>query len=165
MARLGDRGRWGVILGGYLSDIWRQRDPRGRLFINMLSALLPIPLVAFLLTTDSLAAFYWVNPIAHMIASAWVGAAVATLQDLVLPRMRATAGATYILGTTMIGLALGPYFAGQMSGLAGHDIRIGIGSLYFMPLLTLIGLWIGSRHIARLEATKVERARAAGEPI
>ncbi len=155
----------GVILGGYLSDIWRQRDPRGRLFINMLSASLPIPLVAFLLTTDSLAAFYWVNPIAHMIASAWVGAAVATLQDLVLPRMRATAGATYILGTTMIGLALGPYFAGQISGLAGHDIRIGIGSLYFMPLLTLIGLWIGSRHIARLEATKFERARAAGEPI
>ena len=40
------------------------------------------------------------------------------LQDLVLPRMRATAGATYILGTTMVGLALGPYFAGKMS--AGH---------------------------------------------
>jgi len=155
----------GVILGGYLSDLWRQRDPRGRLFINMLSAVLPIPLVAFLLTTDSLAAFYWVNPFAHMIASAWVGAAVATLQDLVLPRMRATAGATYILGTTMVGLALGPYFAGQISGLAGHDIRIGIGSLYFMPLLTLIGLWFGARHIARLEETKVERARAAGEQI
>src|SRR5688572_32544230 len=28
-----------------------------------------------------LAAFYWVNPFAHMFASAWVGAAVATLQD------------------------------------------------------------------------------------
>ena len=81
----------------------------------MLSVILPIPVVAFLLTTDSLAAFYWVNPLAHMLASAWVGAAVATLQDLVLPRMRATAGATYILGTTMVGLALGPYFAGKMS--------------------------------------------------
>ena len=97
----------GVILGGYLSDLWRQRSANGRLYVNMLSALLPIPLVAFLLTTDSLAAFYWVNPVAHMVASAWVGAAVATLQDLVLPRMRATAGATYILGTTMVGLALG----------------------------------------------------------
>ena len=58
-------------------------------------------------------------PFAHMFASAWVGAAVATLQDLVLPRMRATAGATYILGTTMVGLALGPYFAGKMSVLTG----------------------------------------------
>ena len=155
----------GVILGGYLSDLWRQRNVNGRLYVNMLSAVLPIPFVAFLLTTDSLAAFYWVNPIAHLLASAWVGAAVATLQDLVLPRMRATAGATYILGTTMVGLALGPYFAGQISSLTGSQIGLGIAALYFMPVLTLIGLWIGSRHLGRLESTKVERARAAGEPI
>ncbi|MDQ8757860.1 MFS transporter [Sphingosinicella sp. LHD-64] len=155
----------GVILGGYLSDLWRQRDPRGRIFVNMLSVVLPIPLIGFLLTTENLAAFYWVNPIAHMFASAWVGAAVATLQDLVLPRMRATAGATYILGTTMVGLALGPYFAGQMMGLADRNIAVGIAALYFMPVLTLIGLWIGARHLATLEATKVERARAAGEPV
>jgi MFS family permease len=154
----------GVILGGYLSDLWRQRSPNGRLYINMLSATLPLPLVAFMLTTDDLTAFYWVNPIAHMCASAWVGAAVATLQDLVLPRMRATAGATYILGTTMVGLALGPYFAGKMSVLAG-DLGTGIAALYFMPFLTLIGLAIGARHLATLEATKVERARAAGEPV
>jgi MFS family permease len=154
----------GVILGGYLSDVWRQRDPRGRLFVNMLSVVVPIPLVAFMLTTDDLTAFYLVNPVAHMFASAWVGAAVATLQDLVLPRMRATAGATYILGTTMVGLALGPYYAGKMSVLTG-SLPAGIAALYLMPPLTLIGLWIGSRHLARLEATKVERARTEGEPI
>lgn len=154
----------GVILGGYLSDIWRQRDPRGRIFINALSVILPIPIVAFLLTTDDLTAFYWVNPLAHMVASAWVGAAVATLQDLVLPRMRATAGATYILGTTMVGLALGPYFAGKMSVLTG-SLKLGIAALYIMPVLTLIGLWIGARHLAALEASKEDRARAMGEPI
>jgi hypothetical protein len=154
----------GVILGGYVSDVWRQRDPRGRIFVNMLSVVLPIPLVAFLLTTDDLTAFYIVNPFAHLFASAWVGAAVATLQDLVLPRMRATAGATYILGTTMVGLALGPYFAGKMSVLTG-GLQYGIAALYLMPPLTLIALWIGGRHIGMLEATKVERARAAGEPI
>lgn len=154
----------GVILGGYLSDLWRQRDARGRLFVNMLSAVVPMPLVGFLLTTDSLAAFYWVNPIAHLFASAWVGAAVATLQDLVLPRMRATAGATYILGTTMVGLALGPYYAGKMSVLTG-SLQYGIAALYLMPPLTVLGLWIGARRLATLEATKVERARAAGEPI
>lgn len=154
----------GVIAGGYLSDVWRQRDPRGRLFVAMLSAALPMPLVAFLLITDSLTAFYVVNPIAHLCASAWVGASVATLQDLVLPRMRSTAGATYILGTTMVGLALGPYFAGKMSVLTG-DLGTGIAALYFMPPLTVLGLWIASRRIAELEATRVERARAAGEPI
>ena len=153
----------GVILGGYASDLWRQHDPRGRLFVNMISVIMPIPLVAFLLTTDSLGAFYLINPLAHMFASAWVGAAVATLQDLVLPRMRATAGATYVLGTTMVGLALGPYYAGKMSVLSG-DLATGIFALYLMPPLTLVGLWLGSRRIAELEATRFERARAAGEP-
>jgi hypothetical protein len=152
------------VLGGYLSDLWRERDPRGRLFVNMLSAVLPIPIVSIMISTDDLATVYWLNPLAHLFASAWVGAAVATLQDLVLPRMRATAGATYILGTTMVGLALGPYYAGKMSVLSG-DLGTGILALYAMPPFTLLGLWLGSRRIAELEETKVERARAAGEPI
>ena len=154
----------GVILGGYISDLWRQRDPRGRLFVNMISVVVPIPLIAFMLTTDNLGAFYWTFPIAHMFASAWVGAAVATLQDLVLPRMRGTAGATYILGTTMVGLALGPYFAGKVADVA-DSLRIGIFALYLIVPLTLLGLWLGSRRIADLEATRVDRARAAGEAI
>jgi hypothetical protein len=154
----------GVILGGYLSDLWRERDPRGRLFVNMVAALAPIPLVAFLLTTDSLLGFYLVNPVAHLIASSWVGAAVATLQDLVLPRMRGTAGATYILGTTMVGLALGPYFAGKVSVLAG-DLGTGIAALYLMPPLTVLALWLVSRQIKKLEESKVDCARSAGERL
>jgi MFS family permease len=94
----------------------------------------------------------------------WVGAAVATLQDLVLPRMRATAGATYILGTTMIGLALGPYVAGKVADLA-QSLRAGIFSLYLIVPFTLLGLWLGARRLAELEATKVDRARAVGEVI
>ena len=147
----------GVILGGYLSDRWRQRDPRGRLFVNMLSASLPIPIAAYLLTTESLTGAYVAAPLAQLISSAWVGAAVATLQDMVLPRMRATAGATYILGTTMVGLALGPYFAGKVSVLSG-SLKLGIAALYLMPIFTVTALWIASRRIADLEATREERA-------
>ena len=154
----------GVILGGYASDVWRQRDPRGRLFVNMIAVIAPIPIAAVMLTTDSLGLFYILLPIAQFFSSSWVGAAVATLQDLVLPRMRATAGATYILGTTMVGLALGPYYAGKMSVVAS-DLGTGIAALFAMAPLTLIALWIGARHIGELEATKAERARAAGEAI
>lgn len=154
----------GVIMGGIISDLWRRRDPRGRIFVNMASVILAAPLTWFIFTTDSLTTFYWVFPIAHMCGAAWVGAAVATLQDLVLPRMRGTAGATYILGTTMVGLALGPYFAGKVADVA-DSLRAGIFALYLIVPLTLIGLWLGSRRIADLEATRVERARAAGETI
>ncbi|MFL6845642.1 MAG: spinster family MFS transporter [Allosphingosinicella sp.] len=154
----------GVIVGGVIADRWRRRDPRGRLFVNMLAVVLPIPSVCYMFTTDSLAGFYIASPITQLFGSMWVGAAVATLQDLVLPRMRATAGATYVLGTTMVGLALGPYYAGKMSVLTG-SLSAGIFCLYVVPPFTLLALWIGSRHIAALEASKVERARAAGEPV
>ena len=154
----------GVILGGIASDIWRRSDPRGRIFVNMLSVILPIPLIAIMFTTENLSLFYWLFPFAHLLGAAWVGAAVATLQDLVLPRMRATAGATYILGTTMVGLALGPYYAGKMADVA-QDLSAGIFSLYIVPPFTLVALWLAGRKMAELEATKVERAREAGEPI
>jgi len=154
----------GVIMGGVIADLWRRHDPRGRIFVNMASVMIAAPLTWFIFTTDSIATFYWVFPLAHMAGAAWVGAAVATMQDLVLPRMRATAGATYILGTTMVGLALGPYFAGKVADVA-DSLRAGIFALYLIVPLTLLGLWLGSRRIAELEATKVDRARAAGEAI
>ena len=153
----------GVIIGGYLSDLWRQRDVNGRLYINMLAAVLPLPIITFMLTTESATGFYIASPIAHLFSSLWVGAAVATLQDLVLPRMRATAGATYILGTTMVGLALGPYYSGQVAAAVG-SLSAGIFALFAMTPLTLLALWIASRHLGALEASKEERARAAGEP-
>jgi MFS family permease len=155
---------FGVIMGGVLADLWRRRDPRGRIFVNMLSVVLAAPLTWFIFTTESLRTFYWVFPFAHMCGAMWVGAAVATLQDLVLPRMRATAGATYILGTTMIGLALGPYVAGKVADLA-QSLRAGIFALYLIVPFTLLGLWLGARRLAELEATRVDRARAVGEVI
>ena len=154
----------GVVMGGIVSDLWRRRDPRGRIFINMLAVILPAPAVWIMFTTTELGTFYIASPFAQLFGSMWVGAAVATLQDVVLPRMRATAGATYVLGTTMVGLALGPYFAGKMADVT-HSLSAGIFWLYVVPPFTLLALWLGGRRIADLEATRVERARAAGEPI
>jgi MFS family permease len=155
---------FGVIAGGVIADAWRRRDPRGRIFVNMASVILAALVSWFIFSTDSLATFYWLFPLAHMLGAMWVGAAVATLQDLVLPRMRATAGATYILGTTMVGLALGPYFAGKVADIA-DSLRVGIFALYLIVPFTLLGLWLGSRRLADLEESRVERARAVGEII
>ena len=152
----------GVILGGIASDIWRRRDPRGRIFVNMLAVVLPVPFVALMFTTSDPTLFYLALPVAQMFSSAWVGAAVATLQDLVLPRMRATAGATYVLGTTMVGLALGPYYAGKMADLA-QSLSTGIFALYVAPPFTLLALWWAGRDLAALESTRFARAEAAGE--
>jgi MFS family permease len=154
----------GVILGGIAADLWRRRDPRGRLFVNMLAVVLPIPAVWTMFTTHSLGIYYVASPFAQLFGSAWVGAAVASLQDVVLPRMRATAGATYVLGTTLVGLALGPYCAGKIADLT-HSLSAGVFALYVVPPFTLLALWHVARRIEALEASKVARAAAAGEPI
>lgn len=147
----------GVILGGIISDHLRRRTPAGRLYVNMAAIVLPIPAVIWMFTTDSLVTFYLVAPYVSICSALWVGAAVATLQDLVLPRMRATAGATYILGTSLVGLALGPYWAGKVAALTG-DLATGVFSLFVVPPFTLAALWLASRHIGQLEETREQRA-------
>lgn len=150
----------GVIAGGILADRWRRHSPAGRIYVNMLAVILPMPAVYWMFTTSNLATFYWLAVYVALFNALWVGAAVATLQDLVLPRMRGTAGATYILGTSMVGLALGPYWTGKVASMTG-DLATGIFALFVVPPLTLLGLWIASRHVGELEATREERAAAA----
>ncbi|MBA3676468.1 MAG: MFS transporter [Sphingosinicella sp.] len=154
----------GVITGGIIADLWRQKHPAGRIYVNMLSIMLSAPIVFAMFNTSELETFYWLFPFAHFFSSTWVGAAVATLQDVVLPRMRATAGATYILGTTMVGLALGPYYAGKVADLT-QNLSAGIFALYIVAPFTLGMLWIASGRLASIEAGKVVRAREAGEII
>lgn len=150
----------GVILGGIVSDALRRRHAAGRIYVNMAAIILPAPAIYFLFTTNSLSSFYIVAPYVGLCSALWVGAAVATLQDMVLPRMRGTAGATYVLGTSLVGLALGPYCAGKVAAITG-SLSTGIFSLYVVPPFTLIALWIASRRIGHLEATREERAASA----
>ena len=150
----------GVILGGIVSDALRRRHAGGRLYVNMAAVVLPAPAIYWAFTTDSLATFYMLAPYVSLCRALWVGAAVATLQDLVLPRMRGTAGATYVLGTSLVGLALGPYFAGKIAAVTG-DLATGIFSLYVVPPFTLVALWMASRRIGDLEATREQRAASA----
>ena len=94
----------------------------------------------------------------------WIGPGASTVQDLVLPRMRATASAAYLLVVTFIGLALGPYVVGRLS--------VALGSLRTALLLGLTAdlgaaalLLLAARHVARDEASRLARAHAAGEPM
>ena len=99
----------------------------------------------------------------RLTASVALGAAAATTQDLVLPRMRGTATATFLIGTTLLGLALGPYLAGRISTLSG-SLSIGMLSLMVVVPFTLVAGIAAYRLVPAAEASRVARARAAGEP-
>jgi MFS family permease len=154
-------GFLGVILGGRMSDWLRQRNPSGRILVIMFGILAPtIPIwVGF--TTESAAVFYLMNFFAGMFAATALGAAAATTQDLVLPRMRGTATASFFLATTLVGLGLGPFMVGAISDLSG-SLRIGVLSLIGVAPISLALLIYAYRALPAAEATIEQRARAAG---
>lgn len=159
----------GVILGGRMSDWLRARSESGRIIVIAFGLLTPIiPIVlAFTTVNDPDSNMDFVRfavfvSLANMLASSALGAAAATTQDLVMPRMRGTATATFFLATTLFGLALGPYLAGQMSVISG-SLSTGVLSILVIVPVGIALLLAAYRAVPLAERTVVERAQAAGE--
>ena len=157
-------GFLGVTIGGTIADRLRRRYANGRLLVVIFGAVVPLPFLFTAFTAASLSTFYVCVFLAQITASCALGAAAATTQDLVLPRMRGTATATFFLGTTLLGLALGPYLAGRISTLSG-SLSTGMISLLAVTPITLAAALIAWRLVPAAEATREARARLAGEDI
>ena len=157
-------GFTGVTLGGVCADALRRRSPVGRLWIGVATALLPVPFTYWMLTTPSLTVAYLANVPVNIFASMWIGVGASTVQDLVLPRMRAAASAFYLLILTFIGLALGPYTVGKLSDALG-DLRTAMLLGLLANAVALVLVLLAARHLARDEETLRDRAREAGEAL
>lgn len=166
-------GFLGVIIGGRIADALRVNNPAGRVLMIIFGVVAPIIPIWVGYTTENSTLFYAMNFAAGMLGAAALGAAAATTQDLVLPRMRGTATAAFFLGTTLVGLSFGPYMVGQISDLAGTvvdgkpvgDLRTGILSLIGVAPVALGLLIAAYRLVPKAESSIVERAREAGESI
>ena len=95
-----------------------------------------------------------------------------TASDLVMPRMRAVASAYYILVNTMIGLAMGPYFIGQLSDVYAADgmnsaesLQLAMTSAMGIFVITFVLLTLAWRYLPKDEATRLDRAKAFGERV
>ncbi len=67
------------------------------------------------LTTGNVTIAYVCSFLFSVVSPMWLGPGAGTVNDLVMPRMRAMASAFYLLMVTFIGLALGPFTMGQLS--------------------------------------------------
>ncbi len=157
-------GWLGVMLGGLWADRWRQQRPNARLLVGICTAMLPVPFAIWMLTTESRLVAYVLNFFVGVGASMWLGAGASTVQDLVLPRMRAIASAAYLLCLTFIGLALGPYTVGRISVALDDDLRSAMLLGLCANALAVTMLVLASRRLRGDEETRLDRARAAGEP-
>ena len=165
-------GLIGVTLGGVFGDWAKQKHPAGRLLVGYIAIFGTAPLVLWMIYTESLMTAFILNFAHHLFSAAWPGIPPSTATDLVLPRMRAIAGAYYILINTMIGLALGPYFMGQLSDMYGatgmnsaESLQTAIATALLIFGVTFVFLTLAWRNLPKDEATRLDRARAHGEEV
>jgi hypothetical protein len=163
-------GLIGVVLGGFLGDRLKLVMVNGRLVVGIVTIVFTAPLVLWMVYTKDLETAYWLNFAYHIPASMWVSIAPTTANDLVMPRMRATAGAWFLLMNTIIGLALGPYAMGRLSDMfiaggadAGSALTQAIAWGQCMFVLTAVLLALAMRYLPGDEASRLNRARALGE--
>jgi len=165
-------GGWiGVTLGGVLSDLLKRRFINGRLLVILAVPILSTPFAYVFVTTENVVTAYICSFFFSMFSPMWTGPAATTLNDLLLPRMRALSSAFYIMMITFIGLALGPYLIGYVSdGIMSSGIESG-EALQQSMVYALAMLGVSSTFIIAAlsflpgdEATRLDRARAAGEP-
>lgn len=164
-------GGWlGITVGGILADRLKTRFVNARLYVGLAVTVLATPFALGFALAETAWVAYICSFGFSIFSPMWVGAAASTVNDLVMPRMRATASAYYILMNTFIGLALGPYLLGQISDFhinAGVDSGIAlqkalVWGVGMFPVAAVFLLW-SLRHFADAEATRLVRARALGE--
>jgi hypothetical protein len=142
--------------------IW-VRDYRG-MYLTVASFSLFGLATAIQYTTASAGTFLACYALGTAFLTSWIGCAFATGQDLVLPRMRGVSFAVLLLGGGVIGLGTGPYCIGLISDITG-DLRAAILSSLTVFAPACVGLLYLTRHLPEQEASVLDRARSAGEPL
>ena len=119
--------------------------------------LAPVPIMLTSYSTQSPSLFYLLSFAVQFATSSALGASAAASQALVLPRMRGTATAIFFLGTTLIGLALGPYTAGFISQASGN-LALGVKATLLAVPVGLCGLAVALRLSPAAIASLAERS-------
>ena len=162
----------GTILGGIFADWIQARTPKGKLYAWLGSMVIYVPLVVLFLTSPTTVgayvAFFAMGFAVSFAQPAWIS----TLNDLMLPRGRATASSFAFLVLTVCGVALGPYAIGSLSDVLASDLGNPGTALRHALLIGLVGpalaiglVAVALRHIEADLTTLVERARNEGEAI
>jgi hypothetical protein len=158
-------GFLGVILGGRMADYLLERFENGRVMVILFGLVASLPPIVVAYTTDSLPVFYVASFLAQMTSASALGAAAASSQALVLPRMRGMATAIFFLSTTLIGLGIGPFLAGYVSAVSEGGLSTGMLSTLVAAPFGFLLLLVALKLVPAAASSVLERARAAGEDV
>jgi MFS family permease len=120
---IGLTGMIGTFLGGFLGDRLGVKDKRWYAWVPGIATIAAVPFaVAFYLWEDPIVMLFLAVPGA-ILGPMYLGPTFGLTQTLVKPHMRALASAILLFILNLIGLGLGPLFAGFLS----DQLRPGFG--------------------------------------
>ncbi len=105
-------GAVGVTLGGALADRLARRSPRGYMTLSAWSSALALPFALGFAWSRDLDLAMWSFAVFYLLNNMYVSSLWTTVQNLVRPRMRATASALQLAILNIAGLGVGPLAAG-----------------------------------------------------
>ncbi|HEX8058834.1 MAG TPA: MFS transporter [Novosphingobium sp.] len=163
---LGGAGTLGGIIGvvgaGALADrlAGTERNYR-RVWVIAGTAVGSALLYALMFTATSAPAFYALNFIGWIFFSGTLGGSSGAVVNAAAPRVRGIATAGFVLGSTLLGLALGPYSAGKFSSLFGN---LGHGLLVLLIVVPfgLAALAMAERELRRATRTAPSTGELSG---
>jgi predicted MFS family arabinose efflux permease len=153
------------ILGGLAAAIWGDRKYRSRLAISALASAAAAPVAFAALRAPAAIPAILLILCAYALLQMYYGLVYGAIQDVIEPRLRATAMAVYFLGMYLCGGAFGPlltgylsdYFASRAVGTAGiGEAARATGlhhAMYVIPVLAVaVALVLGAASRAAQKA-------------
>lgn len=138
-------GLVGTLLFGVLADRLLKRSPKGPMLLAA-AALMAATLCIFAVnwSPDYGLARALAVP-SGLLGGGWSIGVMASLQNMLPDRFRATATALFIMVSTFIGLVIGPWLAGAISEAVGGDgaegLRIGLSVTILLGVPAALMLW------------------------
>lgn len=113
-------GGLGVVFGGWLADRASVRHGvAGRVAVILVSCAMTVVFHIAYFSSSTIGMAYTFTPLVWIGNAAALGGAAGVVVGIVSPSLRGTATAAFLLGTNLIGLAMGPYTAGKIAEATG----------------------------------------------
>ncbi|TGL64293.1 spinster family MFS transporter [Leptospira sarikeiensis] len=179
---VGITGLVGLTVGGWIADKIHQRSEKGRLLFGALALFISgiLILLSLLQTEELVLAFSLLLGAGWLLSYNYYTCVYPAIQDVIEPRLRATAMAIYFAAMYLLGGAAGPAVVGSLSDYLTRTAMIQAGatemseqfkaiglhdSLYLIPvtvLLTSVFVFLASRSFS-IDANRMKQELASGK--
>jgi len=180
---VGVTGLVGLTVGGWIADKVHQRYANGRLMFAALSLIVSTLTTGYALHAGriEIGLFIGIFSVGWLFSYNFYTCVYTAIQDVVEPRLRATAMAVFFAGLYLLGGGLGPVVVGLLSDYFSHSAMAAAGveqmtevfkadglhdAMLLIPValfMTLLFLLQASRSFAR-DAARMKAGMAADEP-